>query len=405
MYGTLRKNTQKILKEDKDFYRIESTQKRAMNDGFGVGFPGIAHFDTVYNETNLNLMENLGMRVGHNWIAYGGNTPIMDMLCNIKYVMSTYEKYNGYTELDSMQENLNVFMNPYNVGVGFMISSEIDHNLLLNEEGVLHKPFALQNQLLNNLLQEDNMDYLIPVKVTSTKEENLGFVEEKKEGYTIKHYYKKDVRQKSTIDYILNNKVEGPCYIYIQSENYAYSDIIVNDKPLELEFMNNKAIVYLGDYKKDEEIHVQIDLKEEYFDLVDVFFCNVNQEALKMISEELSKYALNVQEYTSNTIRGTIRVPNNKTLLYKGIPYDKGWKLYVDGEKYPIQSVYEGFLGATLKSGEHTIRLEYQPVGLRLGSIISIGTWGIIILLITSKIKISKKSNNNSKKCKIMKRF
>jgi hypothetical protein len=58
-----------------------------------------------------------------------------------------------------------------------------------------------------------------------------------------------------------------------------------------------------------------------------------------------------------------------------------GWKATVDGRRAEIYEVYGAFRGVLLEAGEHTVRMDYRPVSVRLGSVIT-GFAVLIVLVI-----------------------
>ena len=68
------------------------------------------------------------------------------------------------------------------------------------------------------------------------------------------------------------------------------------------------------------------------------------------------------------------------------IPYDEGWKLYVNGKKQVKEKILGAFIGIRLKNKESNIILKYEAPGVKLGVIISlIGLVGLIILSFVDK--------------------
>ena len=372
-YNRINKETHEVLKEDQDFYHIERVEQRSLNDGFGMGYPGISHFDTMYNEKSKNTIANLGISAGDNWTAYKGTTPITEAIFNIKYVLALKEKYFGYELLSDREENyFKVFENPYVIGAGFAVAKDIE---AFDELGVYKtpiQPFEQQNELLSKMLGEENKEYLKPLKVVLEKFNNVDKVDEQKDNYTIQHFYQKDTYQKGTINYSVVTEQVGPCYLYVQSDAYFWTDIVVNGKSLNITRTGTTSITYLGDYEKGEKLNIQIELKEKYSDIVQLLVCNVDDALLKKDILKLRQGKLNVEEYTDERIKGSITIPKDKPLLYTSIPYDRGWHLFVDGQSTPTKEVIGGFLGADLKEGKHEIELIYKPVGFKFGMFISI---------------------------------
>jgi uncharacterized membrane protein YfhO len=104
------------------------------------------------------------------------------------------------------------------------------------------------------------------------------------------------------------------------------------------------------------------------------------QNALIQLSGEQFKIADNWRE---DDFKGTYTANNEATTVLTTLPYDEGWKLYVDGE--PVE--YTKALGALIAfeiegSGEHTVRLKYAPKTFTLGLTISILSTALFVLII-----------------------
>jgi uncharacterized membrane protein YfhO len=70
---------------------------------------------------------------------------------------------------------------------------------------------------------------------------------------------------------------------------------------------------------------------------------------------------LQMKNFTQKLIEGTITLSADKIMLIT-TPFDKGWKLEVNGEPHEILIVNHGLIGIKLPKGSHDIKLEY---GLR----------------------------------------
>ena len=67
-------------------------------------------------------------------------------------------------------------------------------------------------------------------------------------------------------------------------------------------------------------------------------------------------------------------------LVFFSIPYDKGFKAYVDGEETVVEKVDYGFMAVPVSSGKHEIRLVYRPYGFGYAVICTI--CGLLITLL-----------------------
>ena len=92
-------------------------------------------------------------------------------------------------------------------------------------------------------------------------------------------------------------------------------------------------------------------------------------------------------------------------MLYTSIPYDKGWSVYVDGNKVkPIAICSGSLMGAYVSQGTHSVTFKYTPSGFVYGILISLVSLLILLALIFKKklIALIKKEaiNGNGSKSK-----
>ncbi len=75
-------------------------------------------------------------------------------------------------------------------------------------------------------------------------------------------------------------------------------------------------------------------------------------------------------EVRDGRVRGTVQAGSGGTLLLS-IPYDRGWKVKVDGQQTETYPVGQALMGIDLESGEHEISMDYTPPGLWSGSLLT----------------------------------
>lgn len=144
-------------------------------------------------------------------------------------------------------------------------------------------------------------------------------------------------------------------------------------------------IANLGFYKSTSgEITIDFKAIGEYtFDSIDVVA--VSQNNFKNQVRELEDNRLKVSVLHDNYIKGTVNAEDDGT-LYLNIPYNDGWKVYVDGEEQKTYIADIAFTGLDIDKGKHTVELKYRPVGFYGGLIMSIiGIAVFIIILVLKK--------------------
>jgi len=107
--------------------------------------------------------------------------------------------------------------------------------------------------------------------------------------------------------------------------------------------------------------------------------------------------AFQMDYFSHNYITGTIETFGNRILFFS-IPHARGWRMYINGERVPIETVNIGFIGATIEEGVHHVELRFRLPGLITGGIISLIGFavyvGFIILDKRGKIKFSSLDNS-----------
>ncbi len=100
----------------------------------------------------------------------------------------------------------------------------------------------------------------------------------------------------------------------------------------------------------------------------------------KMI-ENLRDEHLDLQYFSHKKIKGKITLSKDKVLFFT-IPFDKGWRIYVNGEKQELKKLNIGFSGIYLKAGTYQITLSYIPPFFYLSIIIMLLALGAYIFII-----------------------
>ena len=132
----------------------------------------------------------------------------------------------------------------------------------------------------------------------------------------------------------------------------------------------NSFTPYLIKKGTNYEMRFVTNVKKTKKDKLFIYLMDV--DAYKSWIEEMKKNQLEIIEYEKdNYIKGKISVTADKTTLFTSIPYDDGWRVYVDGKKVKYDKLLTAFIGLDLTEGEHIIEFKYIPKGFIIGSIIS----------------------------------
>ena len=100
-----------------------------------------------------------------------------------------------------------------------------------------------------------------------------------------------------------------------------------------------------------------------------------------------SEIQVDKKQTEDNVIQGKIRVKKDGWFI-TSIPYDKHFKIYIDGKETEIQKVNTAFLGCKIESGNHEVKIIYHAPGATTGKVLSlIGIAGFVLVLVQEKRK------------------
>jgi len=87
--------------------------------------------------------------------------------------------------------------------------------------------------------------------------------------------------------------------------------------------------------------------------------------------EKLKQEKFKITDFQEDHIHGNITLQKDGMVFF-GIPYDKGWRIRVNGKSVEPKRINIGFMGIQLKKGFHSIELKYVPPYFYAGIIVSI---------------------------------
>ncbi len=131
-------------------------------------------------------------------------------------------------------------------------------------------------------------------------------------------------------------------------------------------------------------------------DGADMFYyidMNVYREAFERLSA--GNFIID-EDYKQERIKGTINVSEDQSCVYTSIPYDEGWKVYIDGEKVPLIKTADSLLAVEITTGTHELEFKYLPNHFILGNIIAISGFLIFVTVIITDLTIKSKRKKKS---------
>jgi uncharacterized membrane protein YfhO len=170
------------------------------------------------------------------------------------------------------------------------------------------------------------------------------------------------------IEYSFIAKQAGPVYMFDTSVPDSVGGIVVN------------SIKYCGFFEEGEEIkgtlnvsgldYVTPDFLRGY--CANLVFAYADNHTLAEYAKELNTREITLNAEKENDLTGQYIAGDDQHILFT-VPWDEGWKLYVDGTEIPLDKTWDLFMSAKVPAGEHEYEMRFFPAWMTIGFGLSVG--------------------------------
>lgn len=376
MANTLRKNT------SKEFFRMEVNKRPILaNLPFIENYQGISHFTSSLEFALIDNLGKLGLPTSTAFVNYTNRMPFTDAIFAVKYFVDNQvtnanqaDILNTYHELGNYGNDRILYQNDYALGLGFLVPKEFNAYQLGQVS-----PGQSQAELMTILFgdQTSMMEQASFSKFSISNLQAVGNV-----------FQVKDPTQERSIT--LHVEPEAGYAYYMEVPNQALGPL----KQSNL-FLNESSYLYADRFHTpqlwglgpgpDETEPIEFKLSSQevsQYDLSQFKLYRLNVEKFKNAVKQKQADNLKITSWSDAQIDAEVDVKDvNTSSVFTSIPYNSGWKVSVDGHDKTTYRIWDTFLGFDLNPGHHQIRLIYQPVGFKLGMIISLVGWVTLIYL------------------------
>jgi hypothetical protein len=172
---------------------------------------------------------------------------------------------------------------------------------------------------------------------------------------------------------------------------YTYDHFISISEFRKLTELQKELTIYKA-FVAEEPIASELKRKLKEYDIKDIPQNNTIGSYIMDI-DLLRKDTFKIDNFSQNNISGTIKLDTPK-LLFFSIPYDKGWKCFIDNIQIKPLLTNVGFIGFLLDPGRHNIKLYYKPpyfIASLCASLIGLAIYlGLILIHFINKRKNNK---------------
>ena len=357
-----------------EFYRSDLLKSRMLDEATWHNLHSIGIFGSTVPGDMVTAMGKLGFYTGANEYLYHGSTPLTNSMMNVKYALVREDAYNqlGFHYVTE-EGGVGLYENPYYLPIGFMVKED-----LLDYE-MSWDVFETQNQIAQvatGLPVElfDKFDF--PCYVFSSQGE-VGYSEAPHQI----SYTRTDTAE-TTISAIFTVPEDMDLYLNCKGNNIKNIALSIDGNMITQD-RYQLQVFHVGQVTAGQQIQIDYLLNAggNLTGTLNLYAASYDNAAFEDVYHVLSGQTMTEVSYRDGYLCGTVDVQEDG-LLYTSIPYDDGWRVYVDGEEQETEIVLDSFLGVNLEKNTHKIEFRYATVGLKYGIIITVVGFGIYVLML-----------------------
>jgi len=370
-----------------DFYRTEFDYNSNANNPYLYYYNGVTIASSATNLNIIRFLQGLGLnsrryQFNSSSFFYIETSPLTNAFINMRYMISP----NGnavdkdvYWKIIGKNGNALLLENNYYLPLCFMVSNKLA-DYKRHED-----PFLSQNNFFRLATGLDGDLFKTGKFEISDSNKN------------------NDIRQAVKWNYQF--PFTGMVYAYCMFTNRVsrnkgeifFLEINLNKtgiKPSQFLIGDNTPYIFIiGNVTQNENItfSLEIDNKDN---IATMNLGLLNDELFKIGYAKLASQVLQLTEFSNTKVKGIITSLEDG-LLYTSIPADKNWSAYVDGVKREIVLIDNALIAVSLNKGYHEIEFRYFNKSFLVGSIVSLSSLALFIVLLL----LEKRKTMNSKSC------
>lgn len=363
-------------------YRMELTYNRARMDPAWFGYNGISTFSSMAYEKMANMQSNLGVYSNFiNSYTYYMQTPVYNMMNSLKYIVDndenvTIDDSNYYTQVATF-DKFTAYQNNYYLPIAFTAGKG-----LKEWYSEYTNPFLTQGEWFELASGEEYV-----FEQMTVGEISYSNIDEIVSGFDTGDVYftKTDAADDGQLTIQLTTESTQHCYLFVDSNDFEEVSVAKGDES-HVQGIDEPYIYDLGLVSADNPVYVTVDVSSDKgkYCHMDFYPYYVNEDALAKGYKKLQSGAMDVETFDETYIAGTVKADKDQ-IVFTSIPYDKGWKVKVDGEPLKADdyiALEDAYLCFNIAKGEHKVEIKYEQRGLMEGIIISVAA--ILMLIIAA---------------------
>ena len=373
---------------ENEFYRSEKTMLRSKNDSLQVPTYGVSHFSSTFEKETEKFFDAIGVRQGTAYVNYSNGTLLTDALLGIKntFIETTDATYNerwerkdleDFSTIASFDEG-HIVTNPNALSIAYPMKA-----ILKSMKVPTNHPITMQNQLANALSGTTSPKNIFTrVSYETTFENIIG------SSGVYQRFQLEDNTQVGTISLTFTPETEDPIYLEMAGTMGEEDlEMTLNGEPYAFYPVQSKPVLLsVAKNQKGQPQTLRITVKDDGFEFSKLNLYSLNTSLLNERLEKTKAQELKLETFSATQFAGTMDVLEDSTVLTT-IPYSTGWKVWVDGQEVETYKILDSLLGFTISKGIHRIEYRYTTPFLLEGSLVSIASLLLLILILYRRKK------------------
>ena len=365
----VREKVEEIKAEDDGFYRIEKLFFRTVNDPLAIGAYGLSHSSSTLNAQPIELLSRLGFTSRSHYTRYSGATLITSSLFGVKYELTTPNNSTG--DIKDAGLPITSAKNEYALPINYIASNNIQELELTDDD-----PFTAQTELLNALTGK-NYKYYDRIFDVDLNLANLT------QGSTTDGHHSFAVvtsGQTASLTYTFDMPKTGELFMYLPSIYERAVNITLNGESKGQYFEgDNNYMRNFGEFQQGEHITLVLTLTKDNLYFREAQFAIMDKEQVQTALNELLALNRETECYQGSSTTHVVTEVNCDTdrTLFTTIPDEKGWTVYVDGQKTEYIVTVDALIAVPLTAGYHKVEMRFTTAGYPAAIIMSLA--GVLI--------------------------
>ena len=368
-----------VKEEDPSFYRMEKLTHRKYNDNMALGIRGLSNSTSTLNAETIQLLNRMGYTARSHLSQYRGGTPVNDSLLGIKYLIDAKDsqKLDSYYDKVLTKGSYSAYENPYALSIAYGVSERVKEFDISDEMTY----FERLNEMVIAMLGHNQYGKVFrPVNSHKIQTEGASV----SMNSMTQTYKPSESGEKAFLYFTFTTSYSGEYYFYPYNDRVTECELWVNAESKEKSYLgkDTNTIYSLGWFDAGEEVTVSLRFKSGALELYRYYdyFWYIDRDAFDSSFQELKlgpQFIVD-ESYTEDRLTGSIQTTESSQMIQTTIPYDEGWRVYVDDQEVEIYKTMDALIAFDIEdAGEHTLVIEYRPSAVYVGLMISVG--GIIV--------------------------